>query len=170
MRRRGASSTCKQRAVGWARRGESSSRPGSSASPPPGIARAAGQRERHSPARPSPAQPGPSGGKGPGKARTPPRPPAQPPSLRSVSLTPRAVAALPARGSGRRAGPRRGRRRRRCSTMLAGLGRALRSGTGQLPLLLGRRDGCLPPSAPQRQELNVVLSQLDTNHLYSAML
>ncbi|KAL9851269.1 calcium uniporter regulatory subunit MCUb, mitochondrial isoform 2-T2 [Geothlypis trichas] len=33
--------------------------------------------------------------------------------------------------------------------MLAGLGRALRSGRRQLPGLLGRRDGCPPPSAPQ---------------------
>lgn len=33
--------------------------------------------------------------------------------------------------------------------MLAGLGRALRSGRRQLPVLLGRRDGCPPPSAPQ---------------------
>lgn len=33
--------------------------------------------------------------------------------------------------------------------MLAGLGRALRSGRRQLPVLLGRRDGCPLPSAPQ---------------------
>ncbi|KAM4900777.1 calcium uniporter regulatory subunit MCUb, mitochondrial isoform 1-T1 [Sylvia borin] len=33
--------------------------------------------------------------------------------------------------------------------MLAGLGRALRCGGRQLPVLLGRRDGCPPPSAPQ---------------------
>lgn len=33
--------------------------------------------------------------------------------------------------------------------MLAGLGRALRSGKRQLPVLLGRRDGCPPPPAPQ---------------------
>ncbi|XP_059326435.1 calcium uniporter regulatory subunit MCUb, mitochondrial isoform X1 [Ammospiza nelsoni] len=95
-RRRGASSTCKPRPVLWARRGE-----GSSESPPPGTARAAGRRERHSPARP-----GPSGGgrEGAGGRRTqrPSRRRSRPRSPRSVSPTPSAARRCPARGAGRR--------------------------------------------------------------------